>query len=316
MLAIQIGDLVVGLASQDTAVLRGWRAVLAGWPILPYSELDLVLQLRAIDKLPAPPPQPPIYVQSGPSPGQAIHFAAYELENDQIVLYQPGLALLLLSLAEAASPAVTGFVTPQALRPDWLENILVQALPPLLRRRGYYMLHGFALVRSGRAILLVGQSHSGKTTTGLALLRAGGAFLSNDTVVLQDRPEGIYALPFPGRPGIRPYSFKLLPWLRDKSWEYVSEEQWLLQVTDWPGGWGEAAPVDLVYFPQIDGRGLSQRRPVSASAAVVRLLEQSVQKWDSGDTVAHLPFWEKLGRQITSYLVQLGEDAAQTADML
>ena len=312
MLAFSMDELVVGLASPDTAVLNGWQAMLAGWPILSHAEPDLVLHLQSIDRLPAPPPQPPIYIQPGPT----VRFAAYQLADDQIVLYQPGAALLLLSLDAAASPAVTGFVTPQALRPDWLENILVQALPPLLRRRGYYMLHGFAVARQGQAALLVGQSHSGKTTTGLALLHAGWEFLGNDTVVLQERADGVYALPFPGRPGIRPYSFELLPWLRDKQLEYISEDQWLLPIADWPGGWGEAARVNLVYFPQIAGRGLSQRQPVSASAAVARLLEQSGQKWDSQNTAQNLPFWERFGRQISSYLVRLGEDMVQTADLL
>jgi hypothetical protein len=106
--------------------------------------------------------------------------------------------MILLSLAAAAVPAVAGLLTPLGLRPDQLENLLIRPLASLLLRRDYHIIHSFTVARDGRAVLLAGQSMSGKTTTGLALLGAGWEFLGNDAALLQMRPDGVYALPFPG----------------------------------------------------------------------------------------------------------------------
>jgi serine kinase of HPr protein (carbohydrate metabolism regulator) len=64
-------------------------------------------------------------------------------------------------------------VTEGVLRNGRFEDVTFTSLAPLLRRHGYYLLHAFAAVKEGHAILLVGPSGSGKTTTGLHLLEAG-----------------------------------------------------------------------------------------------------------------------------------------------
>jgi hypothetical protein len=290
--------------------------MLDGWPVQDGGQADLLWHLRLAERLPAPPPEPPLYTPADIAPGERNYLAVHQLTDDQLALYFPGVALLLLSLAAGAFPAVSGFVTPAALHPERLENIVARLSPPLLRRRGYHALHGFAAARNGRAVLLVGQSHSGKTTAGLTLLHAGWSFLSNDVALLQERAEGIYVLPFPGLPGVRPYSFELLPWLRDKPTAYFSEEQSFLCISGWPGQWGEAARVETVCFPQITGERVSRLVRLNASEGAARLLEQNVQKWDSGQAGKQLTFWQKFVQQTAIYSLRLGENVGKTPDLL
>lgn len=81
-----------------------------------------------------------------------------------------------------------------ALRPDplarWASShaLFTVALVECLKRRGRFSLHAAGLALDGRGLLVAGTSGSGKSTTALALLRAGFGFLADDTLFLRPGP--------------------------------------------------------------------------------------------------------------------------------
>jgi hypothetical protein len=76
-------------------------------------------------------------------------------------------------------------------------------LMELLERRGLFSLHAACLAADpGHGILLAGPSGAGKSTLGLALVRSGLAFLSDDVVFLRRDGDLIHALRFADAIGI------------------------------------------------------------------------------------------------------------------
>jgi len=55
----------------------------------------------------------------------------------------------------------------------------------LLRERGRYALHASAVARGGRALLMAGESGSGKSSTALSLIHTGWDWLADDVVLLE-----------------------------------------------------------------------------------------------------------------------------------
>jgi hypothetical protein len=67
----------------------------------------------------------------------------------------------------------------------------------LLRERGLFDAHAAVACRADRAVLLLGDAGSGKTTTLLALLSAGGSYLGDDRVLLRRASSGVELLGYP-----------------------------------------------------------------------------------------------------------------------
>ena len=67
----------------------------------------------------------------------------------------------------------------------------------ILKRRQQFSLHAACVADERGGILLAGESGSGKSTTSLALVLAGLAFLSDDMVFLDDHASSPYVLGFP-----------------------------------------------------------------------------------------------------------------------
>jgi ABC-type dipeptide/oligopeptide/nickel transport system ATPase component len=59
-----------------------------------------------------------------------------------------------------------------------------------MARHDRFVLHGAAIVRDGRAFLLLGQSGAGKSTLAVAALEAGWQALADDVVILHASPDG------------------------------------------------------------------------------------------------------------------------------
>ncbi len=65
----------------------------------------------------------------------------------------------------------------------------------LLRLQNRIVLHGSAVAFDDKVLVLMGNKGSGKTTTALALVRQGGALVTDDLVVLNQSPAGFEVPP-------------------------------------------------------------------------------------------------------------------------
>jgi hypothetical protein len=82
--------------------------------------------------------------------------------------------------------------------------LLGQALSFALVRSGFEPFHGTCVVVNGEAVAFLGDSGFGKSSLAAYFLSAGDRLLTDDLLLLQERPEGFLAYPGPPR-------IKLLP---------------------------------------------------------------------------------------------------------
>ena len=87
-------------------------------------------------------------------------------------------------------------------------NQVVNALNELLiaarGARGWLLAHAGAVARAGRGIAIAAASGAGKTTLVLELLRREWALMTNDRLLLRDRPDGVRGLGVAKRPRVNP----------------------------------------------------------------------------------------------------------------
>jgi len=67
----------------------------------------------------------------------------------------------------------------------------------LLREQGLFDAHAAVACMGDRALFVIGDAGSGKTTTLLALLQAGATYLGDDRVLLRSAPAGVELLGYP-----------------------------------------------------------------------------------------------------------------------
>ncbi|MCP4426198.1 MAG: hypothetical protein GY803_17040, partial [Chloroflexi bacterium] len=148
-------------------------------------------------------------------------------------------------------------------------------------------------------------------------LLAGWKLLSNDVLLLQERPDGIYALPTPGTIGIRPQTLDLLPKLRDFVGDLglqgqTDVTQALLDIV----AWSKAARVTAVYFPQIETRQQSALSPQNRAVCLAQLMAESVDRWDADMLLPHMTLLQKLSQQAPPHTLHLGRDVERLPALL
>lgn len=325
---LALGELLVHLDSPDPLLEALWRKLFEGWPAADEERVvsggvDLRLKLRLLSELPPLPAGRPYFVdQTGSLPGSVGRLSVYAGEGADVWLsYRDG-GLMRVSLATPGPKPATaeGVAVWPIIEYGRFEDMIFTTLAPLLRRRGYYLIHAFAATRNGRAALLVGRSGSGKTTTGLNLLTGGWHLLANDVVLLQQRPDGVYAWPTPGAISVTAETLELLPALRplvNQTRQESVAQKYMLAAADLPGlNWGEPAPVADIFFPAVQTRPQSQLQAQSRSVSMVQLMEESVDRWDEPALAGHLNLLEALSRQANCYRLNLGADVRRLPALL
>jgi hypothetical protein len=140
----------------------------------------------------------------------------------------PGRSMAVVEWEDAGS-VVDGFVA---------ITLLEIAMSHALAMRGYVVNHAAAIEIDGTALLAVGPTHAGKSTLSAAALAAGGAVVSDDSVILGLDGEGAPSAGALRRDlWLRDGSVDLLPEaLRDRLWETASfgERRWGLERAAFP----------------------------------------------------------------------------------
>lgn len=304
---VVVDKATVALASDDERVLAEWQQLFAGHLAMASADggADIFLSLRLCQTLPPLPPDAPFFEEQA---GAGLPLRAYRLAQNQILL-----SLLDGSQIRLApeQPAATIRTTARVLAAGRLEDLTTIALAPLLRRHGYYMVHAFAAARAGGALLLVGGSGRGKTSTGLNLVTHGWRYLGNDVILLQARPGGVCALPSPGGINVSRDSLTLLPQLgslvRDQA-PHPADGKYHLPATVVTDGTAGPLPVQIICFPEVQDTDTSQLLPLSRAQALAYLMIDSVDHWDREALAGHINLLQQVTGQARCRKLILGRD--------
>ena len=173
-----------------------------------------------------------------------------------------------LARGEAALTPVPGDLAEDGVAAWDVFCLCTLASALLLGRMGRALVHAAAVVApDGRAWLLAGDAHAGKSTTAVNLISAGWRFVSDDNVVLFRAADG--ALSVEGWPR----RFHL-----DEGWEAGAPLHRRGEVDPherWPGQWLRTAPLSGLLFPRVEAPLPTQRSPLAAGDALAGLMRQS-----------------------------------------
>lgn len=315
-IAVDLHGLTLAFSSSDAGLLERFEQVYGHLPRSRRpvnSSIWIDLHLHPAEAAPLPPPGlPPI------AEGELVSY--YSADN-VISIRMPRYALVKVDLDLRQ---LTGLVTPNCLSVyGAFEDVLMIALAPLYRRRGWFPLHAFAAqAPNGRAALLAGATGAGKTTTGLALLSAGWKLLSNDSPLLTLRDGRVYVLAYPGRLSAFDNSLALFPNLEkfipatqptggDRPKRVFRVEEAFAEP------WAQTGPAGGVFLPQVvPGLAESVLEEVSPKVAVLSLLPQAIEGWDSAAIQQTLHLLTRLVAQAPCYVIKLSPQVEQLPELI
>ena len=191
-------------------------------------------------------------------------------------------------LAARPAPGAGGFVVAVDGTDRWTaedERELVPTLEWALTQTAvddvgarYVLLHGGAVARNGRALVMPAASGSGKSTLVAGLVAAGFGLASDEIAALDptDRLLRPFARALCVKQGSRPVLAAHYPDLRTAAPRYrlSGEAVWYLMPE--AGRWiGAPTPVRFVVLPRYVANAPTALTPVPRSATLPRLLEQS-----------------------------------------
>jgi hypothetical protein len=162
-----------------------------------------------------------------------------------------------------------------------LMTLLEAALTHALAMSGYVVNHAAAFEIDGTAVLAVGPTHAGKSTLSAAALTAGGAVVSDDSVILGLDGEGAPSAGALRRDlWLRDGSVELLPEaLRGRLWEAASfgERRWGLERAAFPELFRTGVRTQAIVLLRRDlrVRGFALRRVSSADGLAGIILASS-----------------------------------------
>lgn len=306
---IRLSHVNVSLQSENEVVYDGWRTLLDNVPadlLKGEADVELTLHLTLVNTLPHADQAECIYTDA-----QGIVDVFRLRDGSTLALHFRQGAWI--EISPDGSSSAKGVVTPSIFREGHLEDVTFAALASLLRRHGCYLVHAAAVETDSGAILFVGPSHSGKTTTALSLVTANHKHLASDVTALTLDEGRIVAHPTAGTPRVREKSLNLLPKLNQY---VVNRTESASQIRLPTERWGSGSEVRAVLFPTVTGGSQSRLESIPDALALARLMEESVDKWDAPVLFAHIDFLTMLARRARLYRLLLGKDMDQLRHLL
>ena len=234
----------------------------------------------------------------------------YDFYQDQgkivLDLHQHGLVLI----DGPGGQAQAYLVQPEFMDLDMRSFFVGMGVSQLLRWKGLYVIHGVALERFGKGILIAGKPGLGKTTAGFSLLRAGYGFISDDFPLLRAKGNQVELLTFHDRIDVREKTIGFFPELqtisltrRDRSKKdsfYVNDL--------FPGAAVNCCECHLLLFPQVVPEKKSYLEPMPKHQALKELLPQGLQVQDKEIAKREFQMYSKLVESTACYRLHYGKD--------
>ncbi len=274
--------------------------------------------------LPKLPEGDPIYVDERVDAYGRTHciLEAYADGDATLLFFLDGGIVRLPSDEEAGVRTATVWIVDNIFVSGRFEDVVLVTLQPQLRRFGVYTIHAAGAVKDGQALLFVGGSGSGKTTTCLNLVLNGWQMLSNDVVILRDGPDGVYAWPVPDTITLRPKTATLLPQIESYPIGEQSVPNIVLPTDSLPahrlvnGNWAAPTRVKAICFPSITGEPTTTVSAYMQAIALAVLMQESADRWDADALEAHSDMLYRACQQADCVQVHLGHDMAQQREVL
>ena len=214
---------------------------------------------------------------------------------------------------------VAGLADPDGYRPWLLEHLVLQTLVlELLRGRGLFWLHAGCVAREGRAVIFLGHSGSGKTTSCLNLACGGFEFLAEDRVFLRMAGNGVRLLAYPRDMAVTRETLALLPALRARVGprEFSARKLRVPAAAWFPDPGETAAAPGLILFPKVVAADHSVLTPLSAGRALRRMLPNSLLASHPAVSARHFQALATLAAASRSFELALGREVAALPDLI
>ena len=178
--------------------------------------------------------------------------------HEQIIL---GMFDCFTAALDLRDDAITIRFGSQAPVQTLLDDVLQAALQPVLDALGGFILHGACMVRDGRAIVLMGDSGAGKSTTAFNLTRFGFTGYADDAVLVTPQGDSMAVWPLTRKLSLRPLSFRMfeMQGIAMGRYKKIGEKYFFTQNTRSPDG----AALEHICFLNVNGEAETHIRHLS-----------------------------------------------------
>jgi hypothetical protein len=235
----------------------------------------------------------------------------YSLFQDQHRLvadfHQHGLILI-----DGPAGTAHGYlVQPNSMDPQLRVAFLRMCVFELLRWKGLFVIHGVALARQGKGVLITGAPGRGKTTAGLSLLRAGYRFLSDDFPLLRANGQQVDLLAFQDWLDVREKSVEFFPELQTIALapRYQGAGKVSFSVSDlYPEATVQSCKASIILFPQVVARQQSYLEAMPKYQVLKELLPQGLQVHSQELAKREFHLYTRLTEHTSGYRLYFGEN--------
>ena len=261
---------------------------------------------------------PPAFPRSAGRPGVMGELRWLDSPTTAGVWQEPGPIVLTW---DAGGPTVSGWIGDSSRLAAWERAApLRAALNWVLRGPGRTLVHAAAVGRAGGGpgLLIGGPGGSGKSTTALSWLLAGGDFAGDDYVLVElDGPQGPAAAPVYATAKADPAAMALLPELASTG--AVGEDELagktVIDVRDLrPGQPTGPVPIAAIVIPRVARAARPLVEPLPGAAALKALAPSSLLQLPRERR--GLAVLAALVREVPCFSIDLATDPAANLDAL
>jgi hypothetical protein len=224
-----------------------------------------------------------------------------------------------LVLVDYARRTVDGYCLGPAISiPDALPYLCFFAVAEMLKAEGLTAIHAGAVAREGHGVLVPAPSGRGKTTTCIALVRAGFAPLSDDHPLLRTDDRGPELLPFPTPWRVTEPTVALFPELQTaRTWCAPGAQKQSFKVHEVYGGAvARSCRPALVLLPRFADATRCHAEPVSRGEALRTLLPCAMLVTDRAASERQFAALAALANSSHAYRLVLGRDVEALPDLV